>query len=217
MEAAAQEKDKKLLDVFESFSTQIIQEQEEIRRLTKELGALAKHVYDMDPVRTLSDRELFLLSRKVHDQINWSNFMTKQEAEDLRKASTLQSGLIDKVNAVEKELINPAGMMSTITTRVAALKASKLATSIELAGYVFHDEASVEAFAKAFCDLAINRFVVDPVSLLLLAEPKYETVEKGLVQLANALKANFLTLDRATINLSHQMVYLVANYGVITA
>jgi hypothetical protein len=207
MEAAVQEKDKKLLDVFESFSTQIIQEQEEIRRLTKELGDLSKFVYDMDPVRTLSDRELFLLSRKVHDQINWSNFMTKQEAEDLRKTSTLQSGLIDKVNAVEKELIDPAGMMSTITTRVAALEASKSATSIELAGYVFRDEASVEAFAKAFCDPAINRFVVDPVSLLLLSEPKYETVEKGLLQLANALKANFLTLDRATIDLSYQMVY----------
>ncbi len=143
MEMEAQDRDKKLLEVFEALAEQINDEKEKNARLTKELRDLAKDVGDMDPARSLSDRELFSLSRKVYDQIDWSNFVTKRETEDLRKASALQTSLVAKVDAVEKELIDPAGMMSTITTRVAALEASKSATSIELAGYVFRDEASV--------------------------------------------------------------------------
>lgn len=83
---------------------------------------------------------------------------------------------------------------------LSALESSKSATSIELAGYVVWYGVTVEAFVKLFFDPAVNRFVVDPFSLLVMAEPKYKSVKKLLVKLANALKANFLSLDIATID-----------------
>jgi hypothetical protein len=90
---------------------------------------------------------------------------------------------------------------------VTTLEASKAESAVDLGGYVFRDEMAVEAFAKVFNDPAINRFVVDPVSLLILAGPKYENISQGLAQTANALKAGFQSLDRAAIDLSYQMKY----------
>lgn len=45
------------------------------------------------------------------------------------------------------------------------------------------------------------------LSLFLLAEPKYETIEQGLDKAAAVKKAQFASLDLATIDLSYKMVY----------
>jgi hypothetical protein len=82
-----------------------------------------------------------------------------------------------------------------------------MATAIEIAGHVFVDEAATEAWARTFADPNIHRFCVDFVSFFLLAEPRFESVEGGLEQMAAVVKAKYLSRDLATIELSYSIVY----------
>jgi hypothetical protein len=76
-----------------------------------------------------------------------------------------------------------------------------------MGGHVFSDEGAVEAFLKPLNDPNAHRFCADFLALLLLAEPKFETIQQGLDQTAAAMKAHFPSLDVATIDLSYKMVY----------
>jgi hypothetical protein len=76
-----------------------------------------------------------------------------------------------------------------------------------LGGYVFSDDAAVDAWLRPLNDPNINRFCVDFVSLFLMAEPRFETVSKGLEQTAAVKKAQFESMDVATIDLSYKITY----------
>jgi hypothetical protein len=76
-----------------------------------------------------------------------------------------------------------------------------------MGGYVFTDEASVDAWLTPVNDPHLNRFCVDFVILFLLAEPKFESISQGLERTAAAKKAHFDSLDLATIDLSYKIIY----------
>lgn len=107
----------------------------------------------------------------------------------------------------ENEFYHSAGLIPRLIARVELLEASRSATSIEMGGHVFSDEGAVEAFLKPLNDPNAHRFCADFLALLLLAEPKFETIQQGLDQTAAAMKAHFPSLDVATIDLSYKMVY----------
>lgn len=143
----------------------------------------------------------------VYSRLDWNKIASQEDLDNLKCSMGTDPGLVAKVEAAQRELNDPAGLFSTLSNRVTTLEASKSATAVDLGGYVFRDEAAVEAFSKVFNDPSIIRFVVDPISLFILSEPKYETVSQGLAQTANALKAGFQSLDRAAIDLSYQLKY----------
>jgi cell division protein FtsB len=76
-----------------------------------------------------------------------------------------------------------------------------------MAGVVFNNEHSVQAWLTALNEPEVNRFVPDFMALFLLAEPKFESVEQGVDRYAAAAKARFSSLDLATIDLSYKLVY----------
>lgn len=117
------------------------------------------------------------------------------------------SNLVQRVDDLEKDVYHSAGSVPKLLERVEHLETARAATAIELGGYVFTDDSAVDAWLRSFNDPTINRFCVDFLILLLMAEPKFETVSRGLEQTAAVKKAQFESLDMATIDLSYKMVY----------
>ncbi|KAL3770242.1 hypothetical protein ACHAWO_009556 [Cyclotella atomus] len=114
---------------------------------------------------------------------------------------------IARLEALEREVLNHGGSLPSLLVRVDALEAARSATAIEIAGHVFVDEAATEAWARTFADPNLHRFCVDFVSFFLLAEPRFESVEGGLEQMAAVVKAKYMSRDLATIELSYSIVY----------
>ena len=108
---------------------------------------------------------------------------------------------------LEKEVLHSPGLVSQLSSRLDRIESSRLSTVIEMGGVVFQDELALDSWLRSFNDPDVNRFVPDFVSLFFLAEPKFETVDKGLQQAAAAAKAQFSSLDVATINLSYSITY----------
>lgn len=97
--------------------------------------------------------------------------------------------------------------MATLRERVEQLEAARMVTAVEIGGFVFTDEASTEAWVATHCDPDLLRFSPDFVTLFLLADPKFDTVEAGLEQSAAVAKAQFSSLDVATAVLSYSIIY----------
>ena len=114
---------------------------------------------------------------------------------------------IRRIEEMEREIDSPAGSFNQITTRVLRLEDSRTSTAILKGGYVFADESALQVWVATLNDPEINRLVPDFVSMFLLAEPKFETVAEGLKQTSDAVKANFSSLDLATIDLSYGITY----------
>jgi hypothetical protein len=112
-----------------------------------------------------------------------------------------------RVSDLERDMFNAAGSVPSLSDQVERLVLSKSATSVEMGGYVFTDEATVDAWVTPVNDPHLNRFCVDFVILFLLAEPKFESISQGLERTAAAKKAHFDSLDLATIDLSYKIIY----------
>jgi hypothetical protein len=115
--------------------------------------------------------------------------------------------LVRRLEDVERDLFHSAGTVPQLLSRLEHLETSRSATAVELGGYVFSDDGAVDAWLKPLNDPNVNRFCVDFVILLLMAEPRFETVSKGLEQTAAVKKAQFESLDVATIDLSYKITY----------
>lgn len=82
------------------------------------------------------------------------------------------------------------------------MEAARTLKAVDVGGFIFTDQAAVEAWARALGDSELYRFVPDFFSYFLLADPQYDTVESGLDQSAAVAKAQFSSLDSAVIVLS---------------
>jgi uncharacterized protein (UPF0335 family) len=96
-----------------------------------------------------------------------------------------------RVVDLENDVFNAAGALPSLADRVERLELSRSATSVEMGGFVFTDEASVDAWLAPMNDPRLNRFCVDFTILFLLAEPKFESISQCLEQTAAAKKAHF--------------------------
>lgn len=200
-------RDEQLKQVLESYSARITDYEIENRKLQNEVDSLRRLAPSFRNKNSLSANEIDRVARDVFSKLDWDKIASQEDLEELKRWKGTDPSLVAKVEAAQRELNDPAGLFASLSNRVTALEASKSATAVDLGGYVFRDEAAVEAFSRVFNDPSINRFVVDPISLFILSEPKYETVSQGLAQTANALKAGFQSLDRAAIDLSYQLKY----------
>ncbi|KAL3768500.1 hypothetical protein ACHAWO_008629 [Cyclotella atomus] len=151
-------------------------------------------------LRSVADRVLGLLKRDP-------SYINRSDLEALDMGSSSDQDLIRRLEDVEKDLFHSAGAVPQILSRVEHLETSRSAIAVELGGYVFSDDAAVDAWLRPLNDPNINRFCVDFVSLFLMAEPRFETVSKGLEQTAAVKKAQFESMDVATIDLSYKITY----------
>jgi hypothetical protein len=133
-------------------------------------------------------------------------FCTVQQFNTL-SASVPSADLNRRVTDCEGELFNSAGLVHTLEDRVRNLEAARNISAIEVGGFVFVNEAATEAWVRTHNDPDLHRFVPDFLSLFLLADPKFETVEGGLDKMAAVAKAQFSSLDVATIGLSFSIIY----------
>lgn len=200
-------RDQQLKTILTTYSARFHDYEIENRNLRKELKSLKGNISSSRGRTSLSPNEIDQLALDVYAKLDWDRIVSQEDLNRLKISMGTDPGLVAKVESAHRELNDPAGVFSTLANRVTALEASKSSTAVDLGGYIFRDEAAVEAFSKVFNDPSINRFVVDPIILFILSEPKYETVSQGLAQTANALKAGFQSLDRAAIDLSYQLKY----------
>ena len=203
LEAREKAKDASLAATFTSLSQTMRNLQVELTAAQVELNelkrrGLASARVNVAPANVNMDQ----LSRQVFSQI-------RKEA-GLARVSDIPSvpdDLSTTLDSLTNELYHSAGVVPRLMLRVDVLEASRSSTSIEMGGHVFTDEAAVEAWLKSLNDPFVNRFCVDFLSLFLLAEPKYETIQQGLDRAAAVKKADFHSLDLATIDLSYKMIY----------
>ena len=148
-----------------------------------------------------------LLIRQVARALKLESFTTLADVESITRSLPPSPALVQRLEALEGEVLNNAGAVPRMELRVQTLEASRSATSIEVGGYVFVDEASTDAWARTLADPNLIRFCPDFVSMFLLADPKFETIPSGLEQMAAVVKAKFSSLDQATIGLSYAIIF----------
>lgn len=180
------------------------------KRLRETQDAMQRgHPIGTQPSLPLNKRDLERVAREVYRGLDLSHYVKGVDITNVAvnaTASHMQE-ILKRMEAVEHEMFNNAGIAPLLLSRVQALEASKAINSIEMGGHVFVDEAATEAWGRAHADPNLHRFCPDFVSLFLLAEPKYETVQEGLGQMAAVVKANFQSIDEATIGLSYSIIY----------
>ena len=155
----------------------------------------------------LSRADLNELVGLIAGELSRSDDWVKRDEVQFLPTHTQWIDVEEKVDAVYMEMFNAAGSVPRLYARMDVVEASRTSTAIEMGGHVFADEMAMDAWLQTLNDPSVNRFVPDFVSLFLLAEPKFETIDKGLDQTAAAKKAHFDSLEVATIDLSYSMKY----------
>eukprot|EP00956_Cyclotella_meneghiniana_P032987 scaffold92597_cov45-Cyclotella_meneghiniana.AAC.2 len=212
-EAMEKAKEKSLAEKFHVIESENAKLKKKLRETQHEVHDLEMkqrgHSSAVAGSHSFSKRDLDRVMREVHKDIEASQFVKRSEVTDTmeKTAASHTEGIVKRVEAVEHEVFNNAGIAPQLLSRVQMLEASKAVNSIEMGGHVFVDEATTEAWARAHADPNLHRFCPDFVSLFLLAEPKFETVEQGLGQMSAVVKANFQSIDEATISLSYSITY----------
>jgi hypothetical protein len=82
--------------------------------------------------------------------------------------------------------------------------------AIKMGGVVFVDDDVTKACVCRQGEENLHGIAVDTFLIILLADPKYETMGQGLQQTATAAKTQFPSIDVATINLSYCKMYPLA-------
>ena len=127
---------------------------------------------------------------------------------DLRKTQlSLPPDIIPRLPHVEGEMFNDAGLVSQLSERVENLEAARATKAVDIGGFIFTDEAATDTWTRSLADKELHRLVPDFLSYFLLADPKFDMVKGGLDQMAAVAKAQYSSLDLATIVLSFSMTY----------
>jgi hypothetical protein len=196
-------KDKALQSTFEDLSKLTKALQKDLKRANEEISKLkTRGVQTSSTPVSLLDWDLTRVAKQVLKLI-------KSEA-GLARVSDIPSipeDLSSTLSTINNELYHSAGVVPRLLHRVEILEASRSSTAIEMGGHVFTDEPAVDAWLRTLNDPNAYRFCADFLALFLLAEPKYETIEQGLDKTAAVKKAQFASLDIATIDLSYKMTY----------
>ena len=161
------------------------------------------------PVGIGDEQQLRSVAREVANLLELSAYATVAE---LQTATQVSPGVglgdfYQRFQHCETEVMSPGGSLPSLIDRMDILEAARVTTAIEIGGYVFGDESACDGWARAHNDPNLHRFVVDFMTLFLLAEDKYDSIQGGLQQMAAVVKANYTTRDVATIELSYSMVY----------
>ncbi|KAL7484126.1 hypothetical protein ACHAW6_010879 [Cyclotella cf. meneghiniana] len=205
------DRDVALGEEFEALTTESTRLQHELSKAKEKIRSISKtvrcHPYDTNISQALDEHQLQSIVAQVARSLNLSAYATKAELDSTTRLQEPSPALMQRLEQCEGEVFNNAGSVPRLLARVEALEAAKVATAVELGGHIFTDEAATDAWARTFMDPNLNRFCTDFVSLFLLAEPKFEMVASGLEQMAAVVKANFASLDLATIGLSYSITY----------
>lgn len=206
-------REKSLVEKFHSIESENAKLRKKLRETQHAMHELERthhaHSLAAPGSYSLDKRDLDHVIREVRKDLDVSQYVRRAEVTDAmeRAAVSHTEGIMKRMEAVEHEVFNNAGIAPQLLMRVQALEALKAVNSIEMGGHVFVDEAAAEAWGRAHADPTLHRFCPDFVSLFLLAEPKFETVEQGLGQISAVVKANFQSIDEATISLSYSITY----------
>jgi len=142
---------------------------------------------------------------KARASVDLKQYVTLAEFHKMQ--SSLPSDVVPRLIQLEGEIFNDAGPLSQLTERVDNLEAARATKAVDIGGFIFTDEAATESWVRSLGDNELHRFVPDFLSYFLLADPKYDTVKGGLDQMAAVAKAQYSSLDLATIVLSFAMTY----------
>lgn len=207
--AAAEDARERELDrALQAFSDENGRILSDIRKLKREVETLKNRPtqHDVTP-SSLSTRDLTTLVERVRRDLNISQFATRADVDAIQPPRDLPDDLVRRLITLEAEMFQSAGSIPTLLGRVEQLESARMLTAVEIGGFIFVDEAATEAWVATHRDPDLLRFAPDFVTLFLLADPKFDTVEAGLEQSAAVAKAQFSSLDVATAVLSYSIVY----------
>ena len=210
LEIEAQQREEAVVTTFNDMAQRFYELKADLksaRQTIKELKENRSRVAPPTRGGSLSGSELNELVRLVSGELSMTTDWVKRDEVSFLPTQVQWLDVEAKVDAVHLEMFNAAGSVPRLYARMDVVEASRTSTAIEMGGHVFADEMAMDGWLRTLNDPNVNRFVPDFVSLFLLAEPKYETIDKGLDQTAAAKKAHFDSLEVATIDLSYSMKY----------
>eukprot|EP00804_Cyclotella_cryptica_P003634 CCRYP_002218-RA/>CCRYP_002218-RA protein AED:0.69 eAED:0.69 QI:0/0/0/1/0/0.5/2/0/747 len=192
---------------FSSMSREIQRLNEELR-YTKTVLSEIQEQSRFGQVSTstgISAQQLEEIMTEVRLAMDRQHYVTQA---DLQKTQlSLPPDIMPRLTHVEGEIFNDAGLVSQLNERVENLEAARATKAVDIGGFIFTDEAATDTWTRSLADKELHRLVPDFLSYFLLADPKFDTVKGGLDQMAAVAKAQYSSLDLATIVLAFSLTY----------
>jgi hypothetical protein len=142
------------------------------------------------------------LMRQVVDELRVAGFVLRTDpdartnpglsADALEQSIDQVSSLSRRLVSMEKELKNPAGILSNLEGRIKSLEDRRAGDAIERGGKTFRDIGSVLAWVQTFKDKDMYRYCVDMVTLIMLCAEAYETIAEGMATVAAATRQSII-------------------------
>jgi hypothetical protein len=108
-------RDRDLRLILDSYSTRIFEYEAENRSLRKEV----KDLKDLGPPAkgktSLSSRDIDRLARDVYAKFDWDKVASQSDLDSLKRSTAADPVLVAKVEAVHKELNDPAGLFTVLS------------------------------------------------------------------------------------------------------
>ena len=115
----------------------------------------------------------------------------------------------DRIAKLEWEFNTETGAVSLLQQQVAEWEARRHTSSVERGGYVFRDQADVEAVIVAAAGTRndISKYFLDVISLLTLAKEGYSSYTEAVRVHADAIKAKFNSVLSSRMKLSFEIPF----------
>jgi len=108
---------------------------------------------------------------------------------------------------LELALTSETGVVHELQEKLERIEARRDGTSIEHGGTVFRDQRDFEALLATIDDTEFYRYFLDIYSMLNLSQNAFDTYDKGIKAEADAIKANYTSVNSSRIKLSFQVAY----------
>ena len=109
-------RDQQLKMILNTYSARIHDYEIENRNLRKELKSLKGHISSSRGMTSLSPDEIDQLALDVYAKLDWDKIVSQEDLNKLKISMGADLGLVAKVEAVHRELNDPAGVFQHYPT-----------------------------------------------------------------------------------------------------
>ena len=122
-------------------------------------------------------------------------------------AQAAVEALTNRVAALEREVLQPAGLVHTMLKRMDEADARRGADAIDRGGSVFRDQRELEALLSTINEPEFYKYMLDIFSILNISQGAFDSYEKGIKAEADAIKANYTDMTASRVKLSFKTPY----------
>ncbi|KAL7484868.1 hypothetical protein ACHAW6_010477 [Cyclotella cf. meneghiniana] len=199
-------REKSLAEKFHSIESENAKLRKKLREMQHAMHELERthhaHSSAAPGSYSLDKRDLDRVIREVRKDLDVSQYVRRAEVTDAmeRAAVSHTEGIMKRMEAVEHEVFNNAGIAPQLLMRVQAFEASKAVNSIEMGGMSLWTRPR----QKLGDALMQTQLFIDSAPTLFHYSC-WQSLRLG--QMSAVVKANFQSIDEATISLSYSITY----------